>query len=81
MLRFIVKHVTNDYQCEPRESFQTIDIDVPELEQAMMEYQGYDAYSFSRLVGVEVIPDAPNASSMAWDFGPFVTDDPDYLPF
>lgn len=78
MLRFIVKNVTKDHQCEPRESFQTIDVVVPELEQAMMEYQGYDAYSFNTLVGVEVLPDPPCA---AWSFGPFAIDHPDYFPF
>lgn len=57
MIRFIIKRrIDNMYDCVT-ENFETLDVDVPELEEALKrggKMIGGPGYDISELVGVEV---------------------------
>lgn len=65
MIRFILKRrMDNSYDCVSAH-FETVDVDVPELE-AMLRRGGQNiggpGYDITELVGVEVLPPAPAQS-------------------
>lgn len=63
MIRFIMKRrVDNSYGCVT-EHFETLDLEVPTLEQALTRggvNMGGPGYALSELVGVEILAAAPS---------------------
>lgn len=59
MIRFILKHRLRNIDHDPRETFITKDIDVPDLEKILLS-NGYSQYGSEDyvLVGVEIINEA-----------------------
>lgn len=58
MIRFIIKKRHKDCDSAPLETFITLDIDVPQLEQ-MLRRGGWNQYAYEHfdLEGVELIPE------------------------
>lgn len=56
MLRFILKRTVSDrHSGLQSEHFETVDIDVPELQALLLRGgSGMDEYDFTQLVGVEI---------------------------
>lgn len=64
MIRFIIKRHMDNGRSVGTSSFETFDVDVPELERALTGggFDGGGSYDLRELVGVEVLATPPQGS-------------------